>query len=791
MMDLPCVQWQDHVAQKWIGLDPELKETFTSLLELDDLFKCAQTLITQDDLDFVQSISSGYSVQKDAEQAATCREVGNSSFKTRDYTAASLHYSQGICFALQGSEQLSLCYANRSATLYHLQHYQESLDDIDKALKNGYPSHLSHKLKDRRTQCLKHLSVGQKAKEDHHNPASNNPKAPDRVKEASVGLLTFGICPQAAVGFSLEKGRHLVAKERIAAGEVVLHDRPYSCVLIPGMEEVKGKGGRQDAGRGVLFGVEHRHCHRCLTETLRPVPCEGCSYSRYCSTSCQQDAWEEHHRWECPLGAHLRMMGVMSQLALRVTLKAGLKNIQMARDPIRNEHTESEPSGLNGESSDSCPGHSNGSDPCASYYGDSYPSVFHLRHHLNRHSPDVRFLCAVTIATLFLKLSKAGPPPASWDLGISRPLVADSQSPDKEEGVADWSSNLWLLGSAVLRHMLQLRCNAQAVVMVQDTGAANSLVQPSREIRIATAIFPTLSLLNHSCCPNTSLVFSAGTSPSADFSESMTEYRSTDCGVTMTVRASKVITAGKEILHCYGPHSNRMATQERRRLLQEQYYFLCRCEACTLQQQEEEEEEEGSEGRQQWSGVGVSPQSGLLCGKCKGSLKKSSNGGGKGLICSQSSCAHRVSLSEVNSRLQEIKADLEKAVDLMERERPDEALTLLRRTQSQPGLSLAETHPVQGELEDATARAYATMGDWNNAASHLERSAVAIGSQYGEDSIELSQQLFKLAQLHFNGGARGPALSVIPKVRQLLCLHGGPLCHELQELHAMEKCLQG
>lgn len=44
-----------------------------------------------------------------------------------------------------------------------------------------------------------------------------------------------------------------------------------------------------------------------------------------------------------------------------------------------------------------------------------------------------------------------------------------------------------------------------------------------------------------------------------------------------------------------------------------------------------------------------------------------------------------------------------------------------------------------------------SVGDWNNAASHLERSAVAIGSQYGEDSIELGRQLFKLAQLHFNG----------------------------------------
>lgn len=112
-----------------------------------------------------------------------------------------------------------------------------------------------------------------------------------------------------------------------------------------------------------------------------------------------------------------------------------------------------------------------------------------------------------------------------------------------------------------------------------------------------------------------------------------------------------------------------------------------------------------------------------------------------------------MSSSEVSGRLQEIRLNLEKAVDLMERERPgscekrhpnadtvrsysnvslsvvqkvfvtspcssappsDEALRLLRRTHSQSGLILAETHPVQGELADAMARAYATMGENTN-----------------------------------------------------------------------------
>ncbi|KAF7663005.1 hypothetical protein LDENG_00220730 [Lucifuga dentata] len=785
-MDLPCVQWQDHVAQKWIGLDPELKEHFTSLRGIDDVFKCALSLTTQVDLDFLQSISTGFSIQKDTEQAAKCREKGNSSFKTRNYTAAALHYSQGVCFAPQNSEQLSLCYANRSAALYHLQHYQESFDDIGKALKHGYPSHLLYKLEDRRTQCLKHLR-----NLDHHQSASKNHKGHGvkPVKKnicSSTDHTTFCISPQAAVGFSTEKGRHLVATERISAGEVIVNDRPYSCVLIPGMEEVKGKERRQDTEKGVLFGTEHRHCHRCLAETLCPVPCDRCSYSRYCSSGCRREAWEEHHCWECPVGADLMAMGVMIHLALRITLKAGLENIQTAQEPIKGKDTESGQSCLNNDCNET-------SHEASLYYGDSYLSVYHLLHHSSHHSPSLRFLCAVTVAMLYLKLSQVGPPPVSWG----------SKGPDSEGDVADWTTELWPLGGAVLRHLLQLRCNAQAVITLQDTGASDSLVQSNREIRIATAIFPTLSLLNHSCCPNTSLVFNTGTTAdppgldlSADFSEYVAEC-SNRC-VTVTVRAAKAITPGQEILHCYGPHSSRMVIQERRHLLQEQYYFLCKCEACTRQmdreekEEEEEEEEDSMEDSWHWPGLEDGQhESGLQCGKCRGFLKKSSKESGPGFICSQSSCSYRLSYSEASRKLQEFRVDLEKAVDLMERERPDVALRLLKRSVSQAGLILAETHPLKGELADAMARAHATMGDWKSAASHLECSAAATGLQYGEDSIELGRQLFKLAQLHFNGGARGPALSVIPKVRRLLCLHCGPQCHELQELQAMEDCLRG
>lgn len=88
------------------------------------------------------------------------------------------------------------------------------------------------------------------------------------------------------------------------------------------------------------------------------------------------------------------------------------------------------------------------------------------------------------------------------------------------------------------------------------TGSGNALVQANQEIRIATAMFPNLSLLNHSCCPNTSLTFSTGTSadpPTSDPSpEGGSAARRSSRGVSVTVRAAEVISAGQEILHCYG-----------------------------------------------------------------------------------------------------------------------------------------------------------------------------------------------------------------------------------------------
>lgn len=66
------------------------------------------------------------------------------------------------------------------------------------------------------------------------------------------------------------------------------------------------------------------------------------------------------------------------------------------------------------------------------------------------------------------------------------------------------------------------------------SGSEKNLITNSRQVRLATGLFPVVSLLNHSCSPNTSVSF---------------------ISTIATVRASQQIKKGQEILHCYGESS--------------------------------------------------------------------------------------------------------------------------------------------------------------------------------------------------------------------------------------------
>lgn len=308
-------------------------------------------------------------------------------------------------------------------------------------MEAGYPCHLRDKLTTRKTACLNQLSELEKS----NTPAPNN-QPQSQKRSDSIGCSSHGV----SVYYSPEKGRHLLATENKPAGEVVLVDEAYSCVLIPGIKSETKKTAK------IVFDTEDRHCHHCLSQTLSSVPCPNCSYARYCDERCQKDAWSRWHQWECAIGSDLLVFGVLAHLALRVALRAGRKEVKNATEsscvmdnqagPYKNYSQVQ----LNYEGN--CTKSSHHRD-C--YHGNSYLGIYSLLPHVGEHSPSLRFLLAVTTATLYKKM-QGGPPPDMW------------ASCEDDQGA--WKPEMSMLGVTALRHLMQLRCNAQAITAVRVTG---------------------------------------------------------------------------------------------------------------------------------------------------------------------------------------------------------------------------------------------------------------------------------------------------------------------------------
>ncbi|XP_007443538.1 SET and MYND domain-containing protein 4 [Python bivittatus] len=122
---------------------------------------------------------------------------------------------------------------------------------------------------------------------------------------------------------------------------------------------------------------------------------------------------------------------------------------------------------------------------------------------------------------------------------------------------------------------------------------------------------------------------------------------------------------------------------------------------------------------------------------------------------------------------------------------PDQSLELLQKCRLDAERFLSPAHLRMGEIEDHLARAYAAMGRWQEAAGHLRRSIQAVEAHFGPSSIEAGQELFKLAQVLFNGRVASGALQAVQRAEAVLSVHLGTQNVQLQELREMRACLEG
>uniref|UniRef100_A0A8C3UCV2 Protein-lysine N-methyltransferase SMYD4 n=1 Tax=Catharus ustulatus TaxID=91951 RepID=A0A8C3UCV2_CATUS len=725
-MALPVAEWQGRTARLWAALEPALRERLAEA-SLHDAVRLGCDLEQEEEAALVQ-LSLQAPTDKKPEAASWYREQGNREFKQGRYQAALRLYSKAAAHELPGSPEVSVCFANRSAALLHLGHFEVCLEDIARAESYGYPDRLLPKILLRKAECLLCLERLQDAQDilrvlenkisldgvmtahltrlkklsELKVKLGEKERCPEPAQEAHGGIQgepeiweenssISGASSSLSLSFDAERGRHLVASQDIVPGQSLVKEEAFVSVLCPG-ESLPVQDG--DTTWDTRATSADLYCHRCLRELLASVPCQGCSYAQYCSQDCADMAWQQYHRTECPLGALLLTLGVFCHVALRTVLLAGFAEVSRlvawshhGDKNLQNPEARCKPlseAPAAGAGSRGIPGcGSNGQ------YQSSYQALFHLLPHTEQHNPEHKFLCTLSVITVCKQLQAAGLEAAVLNQESSQQW---SKPKTCEKTSDELSPELKTVAEAMLRHVLQLQCNAQAITVMQELGPGDGAVVDKKPVRLATAFFPVLSLLNHSCCPNTSVSFS---------------------GTAATVRASQPISSGQEVLHCYGD---------------------------------------------------------TLC-------------------CSNEACATSASRDHLSGRLQDLQQQIKKALDLLRVGKAGKAIKMLMKCQMDARTFLSPEHLLMGEMEDHLAQVYATLGKWQEAATHLKKSIEIVEMHHRPSSVETGQELFKLAQILFNGFAVSEALSTIQRAEGILSVHFGPQSAQIQELQEMKACL--
>ncbi|KAM5215474.1 SET and MYND domain-containing protein 4 isoform 2-T4 [Hipposideros larvatus] len=765
-MDLPVDEWKSYLFQKWSLLPKSIQFTISTAETLSDVFLHSSSLLQSEDEMFLKRLSMDYLVGKDPNAPLFYREEGNKKFQEKDYMGAAVLYSKGVSHSGPNTEDISLCYANRSAALFHLGQYETCLKDIIRAQTHGYPERLQPKMMLRKAECLVTLGRLQEILQRNLGHLKMKVQEKKNITETFPAALTKAFedmdlreeneqisSASSSVRLCTDplKGRYLIATKDILPGELLVKEDAFVSVLNPGEMPPLHHGLESKWDTRVTNGDVY--CHRCLKHTLATVPCDGCSYAKYCSQECLQQAWDLYHSIECSLGGLLLTLGVFCHVALRSTLIARFEDVDKVvkklRGEIRNKDICLPESKTLVQTSDDLggEGEKNGerfetpTPGCDinGKYGNNYNAVFNLLPHTENQKPEHKFLCALSVSALCRQLDTTSLQTLTTGLKSSQPKAAM---------VPALCQELHIWGVAMLRHMLQLQCNAQAITTIQQTESKENVITNSRQVRLATGIFPVVSLLNHSCSPNTSVSF---------------------ISTVATIRASEQIGKGQEILHCYGPHESRMGVAERQKKLRSQYFFDCNCPAC-------QNEQHRPTAGPRWEA--------FCCSRCRALMQ-----GDDMLSCDNASCTEAVSRDHLVSQLQDLQQQVGMAQKLLRNGKLERAIQLLLGCQHDAESFLSAEHSMVGAIEDDLAQAYAALGDWQKSATHLQRSLQVVEVRHGPSSVEMGHELFKLAQIFFNGFAIPEALNTIQKAEKVLLVHYGPWYDEIQELQKMKSYL--
>lgn len=213
-------------------------------------------------------------IRKNVVISIDLRKNGNELYRAKNWTEAINQYNASIRYAIIGSENLALCYANRSACFLELKMYKKCLVDIALAREANYPQKLMHKLNVREAHCLELMK---KMPENKH---VQMPQLSFPPSEKFPGLANI-LDDQTNDEF----GKHIVATCDIDVGKVIMVEDVYA------------------------FGADFKCegvCKTCTKRDMNFIPCPHCADIMFCSGKCMESnnmhklycgaLYNRHHR---------------------------------------------------------------------------------------------------------------------------------------------------------------------------------------------------------------------------------------------------------------------------------------------------------------------------------------------------------------------------------------------------------------------------------------------------------------------------------------------------------------
>eukprot|EP01087_Luapelamoeba_hula_P004589 TRINITY_DN1452_c0_g1_i1.p1 TRINITY_DN1452_c0_g1~~TRINITY_DN1452_c0_g1_i1.p1 ORF type:complete len:743 (-),score=69.15 TRINITY_DN1452_c0_g1_i1:30-2258(-) len=430
----------------------------------------------------------------------------------------------------------------------------------------------------------------------------------------------------------------------------------------------------EDAYSAVLKREEELdRCHHCFMQ-VPLMPCPRCAYARFCSDKCLTDAaW--YHDHECG-HSFFRSMPTLVLVAVRILFRRQTERIQqrLALDP------KLETLGLNNNRQ----------------WKGQYDSVYSLLpHYLDHSSKDLAanvwhaVVCTQSLHRMFETLGNID------------------------------GDNKQQLARRLFHHLCQLPTNVYGMFEVVSSNKTARVSSQSQK-RISEVVYPTCSLLNHSCQPNTLLNYS---------------------GRKLTIRASARIPVSSEITNCYGPDTT-TSTQDRQRTLRNTYFFLCKCVACSQNVLKHHK--------------AAQPRC-ILSPECEGTLQEVP--GQTYLQCWHCNCTVEKTEPSAKSILQQhllARCLYFDGTDLLEHQRDEpesinSPLALLLHCLAIRRELLAPTDIWLGSTEQQVAVAHCHFGEYQYAAPYMLNAIMIAEHHYGFHSTPVARSYKMLCTIYFNG----------------------------------------